>query len=502
VTRQLLADDGTGAELGRRTTRRLGPAIVLANIGGALVVFVFLLYLLPLPSRPDLERQRWLNTLVFAAYTVGSIVLGRWWGEVAARPVLRWLASERPPTDDERAAVLRQPLRQMRINATIWLGAVVLFGLLNAPYDLVAAGDVATTIALGGFTTCAIAYLLAERLLRPVVTRAMAGTSEAPPVVFGVGSRLVLAWALGTGMPLLGLALGVWSPASDQPLGAAGVLFLVTVTLVIGLIAIGTAAGAVSDPIRSVADALRAVGEGRLDVTVPVYDASEVGQLQSGFNVMVRGLRERDRLRDLFGRQVGDDVARLALEEGVQLGGETREVAVLFVDIVGSTSLALSMDPQEVVQRLNAFFGVVIDVVTAYGGWVNKFEGDGALCVFGAPVTRPGFTTSALTAARILAERLAALPVEAAIGVSAGTVVAGHVGAETRFEYTVIGDPVNAAARLTELAKTAAGGVLADADVVAAAAPEEAACWVAGDQLTLRGRDRPTRLAHPAPTTR
>jgi adenylate cyclase len=244
------------------------------------------------------------------------------------------------------------------------------------------------------------------------------------------------------------------------------------------------------------------VGEGRLDVTVPVYDASEVGQLQSGFNVMVRGLRERDRLRDLFGRQVGDDVARLALEEGVQLGGETREVAVLFVDIVGSTSLALSMDPQEVVQRLNAFFAVVIDVVTAYGGWVNKFEGDGALCVFGAPVTRPGFTTSALTAARILAERLAALPVEAAIGVSAGTVVAGHVGAETRFEYTVIGDPVNAAARLTELAKTAAGGVLADADVVAAAAPEEAACWVAGDQLTLRGRDRPTRLAHPAPTTR
>jgi adenylate cyclase len=489
----------TGAELGRRTTRRLGPAIVLANVGGALVVFVFLLYLLPLPSRVDLERQRWVNTVVFAGYTVGSIVLGRWWGAVTARPVLRWLESERPPTDDERRAVLRQPLAQMRINATIWFGAVLLFGLLNAPYDLVAAGDVATTITLGGFTTCAIAYLLAERLLRPVVTRAMAGTTEPPPVVFGVGSRLLLAWALGTGIPLLGLGLGVWSPASDEPLGSDGVLFLVTVTLLIGFVAIGTAAGAVSDPIRSVADALRSVGEGRLDVTVPVYDASEVGRLQSGFNAMVQGLRERDRLRDLFGRQVGDDVARLALEEGVRLGGETREVAVLFVDIVGSTSLALSMHPQEVVQRLNAFFGVVIDVVTAHGGWVNKFEGDGALCVFGAPVARPDFTTSALAAARILAERLAALPVHAAIGVAAGAVVAGHVGAETRFEYTVIGDPVNAAARLTELAKSSEGGVLADAGAVAAAAPEEAARWALGDQVTLRGRDRPTRLAVPRP---
>jgi adenylate cyclase len=229
-----------------------------------------------------------------------------------------------------------------------------------------------------------------------------------------------------------------------------------------------------------------------------VYDASEVGRLQSGFNAMMTGLRERDRLRDLFGRQVGDAVAARALEHGVELGGEVRDVAVLFVDVVGSTTMALSTDPQEVVRRLNAFFAVVVEVVQTHQGWVNKFEGDAALCVFGAPVAHDDATTAALAAAREMARRLQDLPVEAAIGVTAGTVVAGNVGAESRFEYTVIGDPVNAAARLSELAKASDGCVLADAAAVRGATPEEAAHWRSGDSVVLRGRDRETVLACPA----
>ncbi|MDT7570468.1 MAG: adenylate cyclase, partial [Actinomycetota bacterium] len=210
----------------------------------------------------------------------------------------------------------------------------------------------------------------------------------------------------------------------------------------------------------------------------------------------VEGLREREQLRDLFGRQVGDDVARLALERGTELGGEVRDVAVLFVDVVGSTTLAETLGPQEVVRRLNEFFGVVIEVVQEHGGWVNKFEGDAALCVFGAPVDVPDPGTCALSAARALAGRLTALAVDAAIGVCAGPVVAGHVGAVSRFEYTVIGDPVNAAARLTELAKASNGCVLADAAVVTEGSPE-AEHWVLGEEVVLRGRTSPTRVARP-----
>ena len=307
--------------------------------------------------------------------------------------------------------------------------------------------------------------------------------------------RLLLAWGVGSGIPIVGIAMGLLGPPGTR-LGRGASLFLVVLALTVGFFSITAAAGAVSDPVRSVAQALREVGEGRLDVAVPVYDASEIGRLQSGFNTMVEGLRERERMRDLFGRQVGDDVARLAIERGAELGGEVRDVAVLFVDVVGSTQLAETVDPQEVVRRLNEFFGVVIEVVQEHGGWVNKFEGDAALCVFGAPVEQPDPGTCALSAARTLACRLQDVAVDAAIGVCAGPVVAGHVGAESRFEYTVIGDPVNAAARPTELAKAWDGCVLADAAVLTPGS-DEAAHWTVGESVVLRGRSGPTVLARP-----
>jgi adenylate cyclase len=238
------------------------------------------------------------------------------------------------------------------------------------------------------------------------------------------------------------------------------------------------------------------VGEGRTDVEVKVDDASEIGRLQAGFNAMVDGLRERELLRELFGRQVGDDVAREALERGVTLGGQQKTVAVLFVDIIGSTELASRERPERVVEVLNDFFAVVVQTVAKHGGLVNKFEGDGAVCVFGAPVDHDEFAAAALAAARELRDRLVReSPVDFAIGVSCGTAVAGHVGAEERYEYTVIGDPVNEAARLRELAKARPERVLASADTVEEAGEVEARNWEIDGEARLRGRHAPTRLA-------
>src|SRR5205814_4855713 len=111
------------------------------------------------------------------------------------------------------------------------------------------------------------------------------------------------------------------------------------------------------------------------------------------------------------------------------------------------------LPPEEVVDLLNRFFATVVRVVDAEGGWVNKFEGDAALAVFGAPTDQPDHAARALRAARRLGAELEPLGVDAGIGVSSGPVVAGNVGAENRYEDTVIGDPVNEAARLTEVAK-------------------------------------------------
>ena len=129
---------------------------------------------------------------------------------------------------------------------------------------------------------------------------------------------------------------------------------------------------------------------------------------------------------------------------------------------------------------------------------VNKFEGDAALCVFGAPVPQRDHAARALACARKLRERIDAL--DAAIGVSCGTVVAGNVGAEARFEYTVIGDPVNEAARLTELAKQHDERLLASGGAVDAAGGDEALRWTPDGEVTLRGRECPTRIAVPAPS--
>jgi adenylate cyclase len=214
---------------------------------------------------------------------------------------------------------------------------------------------------------------------------------------------------------------------------------------------------------------------------------------------MVIGLRERDRVRDLFGRHVGEDVARSALVQEAQMGGELREAALLFVDVVGSTAFSAARDPREVVATLNRFFGVVVEVVTLHGGWINKFEGDAALCVFGTPTEHPDASSAALAAARELQRRLRLEldGLQAAIGLSAGMVVAGNVGAAQRYEYTVIGDPVNEAARLTELAKSRPSRLLASAEIVRRACESEARRWTIGDPVALRGLAEPTPVAAP-----
>jgi adenylate cyclase len=139
-------------------------------------------------------------------------------------------------------------------------------------------------------------------------------------------------------------------------------------------------------------------------------------------------------------------------------------------------------------------------VVHEHGGWINKFEGDAALAVWGAPVEVDGMCTAALKAARVMGRRIAdEVPdVRAGVGVSSGTVVAGNVGTTERYEYTVIGDPVNEAARLSDRAKEVPGHVLANKGLVDAADDAEAKLWDDREAVTLRGRDEPTPIAAPA----
>jgi adenylate cyclase len=491
----------------RSVQRRCGIVVGGANALGALLVFVLGVFVIPEPQVANEAELVRLNVILFAVVGTAGIVVGTLLSLRLARRSAAWLLEGRDPTPDELAASLSFPKRQAILEAAVWGSAIVPFTALNASFSPALGLYCAIEIALGGLTVVALTYLLSERMDRPVVARALERAKAAPPNATcpSVASRLTLAWIFGATVPLVSVVLVGATALSDVPatrdeIGLAIVL-LGGVGVLAGLLVIYVAGRTLTEPLTALRGALARVEGGDLAATVEVDDASEIGRLQSGFNSMVGGLRERDRLLDLFGRQVGEEVAREALErDGVELGGETRDAAVLFVDLIGSTQMATLLEPQDVVAELNSFFGIVVDCVTMHGGWVNKFEGDAALCVFGAPTSHPDAAGAALSSARLLRTRLdRELPdVRAAIGVSAGPVVAGNVGAAERYEYTVIGDPVNEAARLTEMAKTAPGRLLASDVALERAQPRERDRWRSGEAVVLRGRDRETVVATPA----
>jgi adenylate cyclase len=498
-------DERSGEELVRQVQARTSTLGWATGILGALVVFAAIGFLIPIFVGPaELAELAVLNGPIAAAYliAVGTVVMHLFRRRITG--TLEWLTEERVPDDSEHRRTLRLALYSVKLDAIAWvLGGVLLSGVNLIAHSWQLAAVVGATIWLGGEMTCALSYLASERTLRPITARALAARPTGASVAPGVRARLAMAWVLGTGVPLLGVvvvgAVGITESAVDGAYIGGAVLFLGATAYAAGLAATLFAAKAIAEPVTAVRRGLKRIESGELDAQVAVDDGSEVGLLQAGFNRMAEGLRERERIRDLFGRQVGEEVAHAALRDGVRLGGEEREVGALFVDLVGSTSMALAMPPTEVVRVLNRFFRVVVDAVEAERGMVDKFEGDAALCVFGAPVPSDDPAGGALRSARALAARLARdVPeVDFGIGVSAGVAVAGNVGAERRFEYTVIGDPVNEAARLSELAKQRPERVLASEAALHRAGEAEGDTWNITDSAMLRGRNAVTRLAHP-----
>ena len=487
--------------LARKLEKRISLAMMLAHTIGALDVALLLFWALPKPTGVEPGTTIAENLVACAVYFPLAMAAGMVLGNRLSPRRRAWLLEGRRPTASERESALRIPIDCTYTDGALWAGAVVVFAAVNLPASADMAFHVAATIFMGGVTTCAIAYLLAERLARPIVALALAEDVPSHPTGPGVKSRLILAWVAATAMPLGGMVfvgLHGFEQGIEVDALSRAVITLAAMGLASGLVATVLVAKSIAEPVSSVRRALARVEGGDLSPQVVVSDGSEVGLLQSGFNRMVSGLRERDRMEELFSRHVGEDVAREALEGDPRLGGQVRDVAVLFVDLVGFTAFTASARPERVVTRLNTFFAAVVDVIGAHGGWVNKFEGDAALCIFGAPAPMDDPAGCALAAARDLCERLERdlTDAQAGVGLSAGPAVAGWVGAERRFEYTVVGDPVNEAARLCELAKTRPGRLLAsEAIVVRAHDAAERARWQIGEAMTLRGRSAPTRIA-------
>lgn len=462
-----------------------------ASVVGAVIV-ALLLWLLGIPQR--LGDSESTVAAAGAGYVLLAVVAGSTWATRLQYRAVRWWDVHGQPSEADAHRALRLPAMMALIPATLWLAgtalAAAVAGSLAPGWDAL---GVALSVALGGVGTTGITYLLAERAARPVLASALGVLPPAGPPRFTVLGRLVLVWLLASGLPLSDVLLVLALPNATPEQRLRGAIFLGAVGLVTGGIATVLLARAVSSPLRRMRAAVHEITLGHTDVSVSVDNTTEIGLLQSAVNDMVRGLRERRRMQDLFGRHVGNEVAEHALRVGASLSGDVRDVTALFVDVVDSTALASSIPPDEVVGKLNRFFSTVVEAADANDGLVNKFAGDAALCIFGAPAAIRQPQQAALHAARRIRDAVRADgELDLGIGIACGEAFAGQLGSSHRFEYTVIGDPVNEAARLTEHAKQLPGRVLASAAVLDGATEEERRCWGFHDEIALRGRRDPT----------
>ena len=484
-----------------RLRLRYASALVLAQILAAVELTA-----LVMPLRHDLVES--LDTVFQTDTLIAALVLSvlGFAGSIAYAVVvvdrkLRWFTAGEPPTAKDRQFVEHLLRNQSAVLAIIWaVSATVLF-VINRDGGPAVAWLIGMTLLLGVTTSTGAALLFIQRPMRPIIAAAtsLRGRDTAP----GVLSRLLLMWLMSSALPIIGLAVVVimrsngWIIQKSASLEIP-VIVLAVISVFVGLRGMAIVALSISDPVHDVVNAMAEVERGKMTTRVDVYERSEIGRLQSGFNRMVTGLAERDRLRDLFGRHVGTDVALRAVSDADTLTGEVREAAVLFVDLVGSTQLAQSRSPAEVAEVLNHFFQIVVDAVDERHGLINKFQGDAVLAVFGAPLPNADSAADALATARALTVALRRLPVvDFGIGVSAGPVFAGNIGAKHRYEYTVIGDAVNEAARLADRAKDFDARALCSDVALLKADAGEREHWTECASEVLRGRLEPTRMSAP-----
>ena len=499
--------DLSGRELWDLGSIFITTVIVATNFVGAVAVLVISEWVVPTPPVADTGHVRLVNAIAAAAYVLFAVPTGTLLGVRGLRHLRQWMAEDRPATNAEMRSVLRAPIRLFLVQVSLWLIAALAFAILNATYSASLGVTVAIVVTTTGVVTASSAYLLTEIAMRPAAARALAHGAPERLVVPGVATRSVVAWVLGTGVTTAGmveigiLALARVTQLSRDPSRGVEKLGISMVALggsgfVVGLIAVILVARITADPIDSVRRALARVQRGDLDVSVPVFDGTQTGQLQLGFNEMVEGLKERERIREAFGTYVDPSVADHILQEE-ELTGLEVEVTLMFVDIRDFTGFSERTGAEQVVAAINELFEQIVPIVHAHGGRVDKFIGDGLLAVFGAPRRQRDHADQALAAALEIADSVRSRnELQLGAGLNSGTVVAGNVGGAGRFEFSVIGDPVNVAARV-EAATRLTGDAILIAERTAELLTAPHPPLVERHGVELKGKTEPVRLFAP-----
>ena len=419
----------------------------------------------------------------------------------------RGQASDQLPRSD-LLSTLRLPQRLFALTMWLWLLPSLLFPVLtHTIWDNHAQANVHVVVA--GVTASFVVGVSVYYALLRVMRRTIA------PVLLDTGSVRHLEpfqhTRVWTHLALLIALLGLVAPASVATLAWAGhatpalISYVSVDYLVVGLFVGWEVMSGVSLGIGHLQERMDKVVDGDFGVRAEVRALDSLGVLTSHFNAMVEGLRQREAIRETFGRYVSGEVARTILDGEVELGGEERQVTLLFADLRGFTRLSEQLPAEQVVQLLNEHLGAMVSCVEETGGVTDKFIGDAVMAVWGVPVGLGSPEQDAFgaldCALRMCAEleRLNDLRakkdlprLEMGIGVHSGTVVAGNIGARQRMEYTVVGDVVNVCSRIEGLTRSLDHRILLSDATAELIGPR--AELVELDTLPVKGRQRPVRL--------
>jgi len=449
----------------RGMRRQMMVLITPINLGGAILVFVYFHWV----DYTALEHARMPTPgeLVYFVVAFTALVAAGYWINVRWSAPLRESAGSGPASELGRRRALQVPFAFAGVSAVGWILASVIWGvvwpLVDGSFDLrYTVRSMFGTLMAGSLAVATVFFVVEHhwRAALPTLFPEGGVTEVAGAPRLSVRARLLVIFLLISVIPIAMLGIMAYNHAvgalAAGPARAdaimrnlvMGIAFLGAVGILASIRLAWFVSGSVAGPLGSLERAMMEVERGRFDVRCPVVSTDEIGRLTEGFNRMVRGLREREFLRETFGKYVSQEIRDEILAGRVALEGQVREATILF----------------------NAYFTEMEAAIRGHGGLVLQYIGDEIEAVFGAPVAQSGHAEAAVRAALEMRARLAAWnaararsgkpPLRHGIGVHTGTVVAGNIGSSERLAYALVGDPVNLASRIQGLTKELAADVL------------------------------------------
>lgn len=504
----------------KKLNQIINVLVVSANGLGALLTFVFLSYIAPLPQGESAVEVVTIQDFVPVAIgTIVLLILGGTLGRFAQRYYPQWYErlrsgeSHQAIPDVARREVLNLPIAVAATSLAMWFLASLFFGLW-------AGGSIRSFLGIalvGGVFTSTLAFFAVDLFWRRMVPIFFPDGQVRTTRAFRltVFARLLIVFLLSSIYPV-GLIVALSLDRARQIISASNPetilknmflvqMFLLGISVISSTLMAFFSSRTVIGPLEELEKAMARVEQNDLNVRVPVLSNDEVGYLAERFNAMVTGLRRGELMRNLLNLYVSPEVAREALEHGASLGGQLVECTVLFSDIRSFTTLSEQLDPGDLIVLLNRYMSQMVEVIVSQGGMVNKFGGDSLLAVFGTPLNPlPDHAVAAIRAALRMQAALAEFnqaqaaaggpQLQCGIGVTTGKVVAGNVGGKERIEYTVIGDTVNLAARLQVMSKELHHDLLLNEEAYLQARDKMQlnAQKIAG--VTVRGKNEPVTI--------